>query len=224
MKTSKAILLGILSLVLAFCLAGCSSQKLVPVDPNGVLSLTKDGTKFSANLIVSKDRLLRFSYSVTNLESMPLILFNYVYHYADNNEGFEGSKDMVYVQVHGETTVISKRVFDVPELMALEVPHKWCGVAVMPGETYEEEVEVNLPLSENLPFASSKYLAKMVTTDKLKLELGYFRAKPGTMNVLEHFVGKKDKIHCAHIFYEKNQSIVDFGPWPVVAEVKKLQD
>jgi hypothetical protein len=127
------------------------------------------------------DRLL-FRYRARNSWTRELYLFNRLF-VEEPSGARRVDPARVYVVVDGTVLHVSKQMFEVPEDVEVEQPEVPYLSRLGPGETFEEEISLPLPVRESYPYMSPPAAAspgEKRTCDQLVFTLGYFHAKePG---------------------------------------------
>ena len=118
-------------------------------------------------------------YRARNNWNRDVYLFNRLFETAaDGKRTLDANR--VYVQVDGSTLKLSKQLFDVPEDVEVESPEVPYLTRLAPGQTYEEEIRLALPVRESYPYASSRAAqapGEKRACEQLVFTLGYFSAR-----------------------------------------------
>lgn len=122
------------------------------------------------------DRLV-FSYSVTNDWGREIFLFNRLFT-TDRTGKRTVDPNHLYVSVSGTTLQVAKTLIPVPEAKEVEYPDVPYMTRLESGDSFEETVELTLPIREHHPYrypALEKAADHEIVCEQLVFILGYFR-------------------------------------------------
>jgi hypothetical protein len=137
-------------LVVISPLGGCSGGSRPDGPPAGPTPGVEVRTSFTASAGV-----LTVDYSVTNTDSVPLVVFSGVPPQETTSDHPDIDPNAVYVTPGEGTADISKRLFEVPEGIDPAAPFTMRGTVVAPGGQYAEHVVIALPLRFRAPYSGA---------------------------------------------------------------------
>lgn len=148
-------------------------------ETNVVETLSAAGaeSELAVDLRVVDDARVRLSYRFHNRSSANAYLFNKLYRDFDGKTGlYTTDTNLVYCEVVHDRTVLSKRIVPVPDDLEVEKPVIPCVTRVRPGEWFQEEVVVALPLRPWTPYLEPKdtQLKQSALSQPVVFELGFF--------------------------------------------------
>ena len=134
--------------------------------------------RIEARLHMASDRL-RIEYRATSAASGPLFLFNILHDEFD--DGVFPLDRGGYVEIDGDGVVVSRKLFAVPSGTLAEKPNIPFLTRLVPGETFQEDFTVALPLAARNPYVDPSPTAGQPFEGRpLMFELGYFAGAEGT--------------------------------------------
>ena len=116
---------------------------------------------------------LLVEYRFTNRSRRTAFLFN-VIHRAGPSGNREPDVNLVYVQLAGDSVVLSKKIIPVPPDIDVEKPDVPYVTRVDPGQTFAETINAPLPLKLYAPYETSA--APVMGEAEVWFELGFFLA------------------------------------------------
>lgn len=168
---------------------------------------------------------VRLRYRVRNLSSLPMYLCNQLYkdvqrHPSTGAAVFMVQPNLANVQLEGQRVTVGKTVVDVPDWMFVEALQMPCLSRLLPGEEFEEVVELPLPL---MPYTVYDYSASQgpLVDCQLQFQLGYFLASPYTESLVTTASTPAGPAYSIGPFPASEQSLITSGPFaetvPVVS-------
>ena len=129
------------------------------------------------NVLESDEDRLVFSYSVTNDWGREVFLFNRLF-VTDRTGKRTVYPNHLYVSVSGTTLQLAKTLIPVPEEKEVEYPEVPYMTRLESGESFEERIELTLPIREHHPYRRpdiEKAADHEMVCEELVFILGYFR-------------------------------------------------
>jgi hypothetical protein len=135
--------------------------------------------QLEVSLVSASVGAVAIRYRARNNWNRDVYLFNRLFETApDGKRTLDPNR--VYVQVEGSILKLSKQLFDVPEDVEVESPEVPYLTRVAPGQAYEEEIRLALPVRESYPYSSSRAArapGEKRFCEQLVFTLGYFSAR-----------------------------------------------
>lgn len=161
--------------------------------------------------------VLRLRYRVPNHLALPLYLCNQLYKTVARDPAtgelvYAVQPNLANVRLEPERVVVGKAVVEVPEWMFVEAPQIPCLSRLLPGEGWEETLDLPVPLMPYTVYDYSPAIGKPVAR-KLLFELGYFLASPHTENFITAVRTPWGSAYYIDPFPASDQSLLVAGPW-----------
>ena len=169
----KTAALGLALLLLPA--AGCADAERKPAEmASAPTTLTSQAQECDLRVGVqpAPDALL-IAYEFRNRSARTAFLFN-VLHRTGPSGGPETDSNLVYAQQSGDSVVLSKKIFPVPNDVDVEKPDVPYVTRVEPGQVFREKFTVPLPLKLWTPYPGSA--APTLPQASVWFELGFFLA------------------------------------------------
>lgn len=140
--------------------------------------VTRDGLELETK-VTADDKHLFVHYTVKNTEATTAYLLNLVD--LPDAKGFTRvHKDNAYVYVDGSDVLVEKAIPAIPPGVRPYEPVTPYMTALRPGASFEETVELPLPLRDSRPYRGGPPGDEQVRVEAIRFSLGYFRAPEGT--------------------------------------------
>ncbi|MBK8258112.1 MAG: hypothetical protein IPK82_36285 [Polyangiaceae bacterium] len=168
--------------VIGLTAMGCEKPDSPRSSSQETMMVTQDGLEFSANLTADDSRMT-IHYTVKNKGDLTVHLMNRVVAYKDGLPTF--SADNAYIYTESSSLVVEKAIPPVPVGLApteLIVPYS---TPLYPGTTFEESVDVELPVKENRAYQRRRATDETFTVEVVLFRLGYVTAPQGSIETTE---------------------------------------
>lgn len=158
---------------------------------------------------------LRLSYKFSNRGRRNAYLFNVLYH--DRPDGERIDRNLVTVEAEGARVLLGKKIVPVPEGTFVEKPYLPFVTRVEPGKSFEEVLELPLPLRPWTPYfmPPDSELRASAETAEAWFELGYFFAPPEGDALLQTYRTPQGLASYFDPFPIASQNLLRAGPSPV---------
>lgn len=115
---------------------------------------------------------LSFEWSLRNLGTQSVYIFHRLFNEIVDDV-FETSPNFVYIEFDSDGTLISKKIFPVPDDIDVESRVVPCASRLGPNESYEERVEIPLPLRLSNPYGGKKPRDTERMNQKVWFQIGW---------------------------------------------------
>lgn len=140
--------------------------------------VTHDGLALETK-VTADDKHLFVHYTVKNTEATTAYLLNLVD--LPDAKGFTRvHKDNAYVYVDGSDVLVEKAIPAIPPGVRPYEPVTPYMTALRPGASFEETVELPLPIHDSRPYRGGPPGDEQVRVEAVRFSLGYFRVPEGT--------------------------------------------
>lgn len=139
--------------------------------------VTHDGLALETK-VTADDKHLFVHYTVKNTEATTAYLLNLV---NLPEKGFPRvHKDNAYVYVDGSELLVEKAIPEIPRGVRPYEPVTPYMSPLRPGASFEETVELPLPIHDSRPYRGGPPGDEQVRVEAVRFSLGYFRVPEGT--------------------------------------------
>ncbi|HUT32678.1 MAG TPA: hypothetical protein VNE39_04285 [Planctomycetota bacterium] len=166
--------------------------------------------------------MLGLTYTFENGASRNAYLFNLLYKHIEPGPIFVTDANAVYVELAGEDLVLSKKIIPVPRHMDVEKPNVPCTTLVKPGERFQGDVLIPLPLQVNTPYEGYEDadLAPRPVLRKASFEIGFFLASPEGEALGEKVRTMAGEATYFYPFSPSSQKLLRVGPFSEAVPVR----
>jgi hypothetical protein len=169
--------------------------------------------------VLSAGRLV-LSWSARSLSGRRLYLFDRLFE-VDRAGNRTVDPNLVYSRVEGDLLVLSKLLPEIPEGCRVEIPEVPFLARLEPDQTFEERIEIPLPVAESHPYMEGRIAnrkPRLVVTERVAFVVGWF--EPGTPDpVREVALGGAVELSVDYDAAHPSAASLVAGPFPFRCEV-----
>jgi hypothetical protein len=123
-------------------------------------------------------KVVDLSYTIQNLATHPIFIFNRLYKTLDANRGYDVDPNLCTVDIRNDAVRVAKKIFPVPEAMHVEKLNLPCVSEITAGAELRETITLQTPLRSWHPYLIEDRSPRYAKSLPMIFELGYFLPSP----------------------------------------------